>query len=70
MLKKYKIRVKVTETGIYFWSGQQITRVNAKEKAEEVSQEIKELLKTPEEKEKIEKWNSQLIKSWEKIRKK
>lgn len=70
MLKKYKIQVKVTETGIYFWSGQQITRVNTKEKAEEVSREIKELLKTPEEKEKIEKWNSQLIESWEKIRKK
>lgn len=70
MLKKYKIQVKVTETGIYFWSGQQITRANTKEKAEEVSREIKELLKTPEEKEKIEKWNSQLIESWEKIRKK
>ena len=70
MLKKYKIQVKVTEIGIYFWSGQQITRVNTKEKAEEVSREIKELLKTPEEKKKIEKWNSQLIESWEKIRKK
>ena len=70
MLKKYKIQVKVTETGIYFWSGQQITRVNTKEKAEEVFREIKELLKTPEEKKKIEKWNSQLIESWEKIQKK
>lgn len=70
MLKKYKIQVKVTETGIYFWSGQQITRVNTKEKAEEVSREIKELLKTPEEKKKIEKWNSQLIESWENIQKK
>jgi len=70
LLKDYKIQVKVTKTGIYFWKDQQITRVNTKEKSEKVSQEIKELLKTPEEKKKIEKWNSQLIESWEKIQKK
>lgn len=70
MLKDYKIQVKVTETGICFWKDQQITRVNTKEKSEKVSQEIKKLLKTPEEKKKIEKWNSQLIESWEKIQKK
>jgi hypothetical protein len=44
--------------------------VNTKEKSEKVSQEIKEILKTPQEKQKIEKWNSQLIESWENIQKK
>jgi len=37
---------------------------------EEVNQEIFQILQTPEEKQNIEKWNKQLIESFEKIKKK
>jgi|LFRM01.2.fsa_nt_gb hypothetical protein len=37
---------------------------------EEVNQEIFQILQTPEEKANIERWNKQLIDSWNEIKKK
>lgn len=65
-MKKYNIIVEVKENGIYFYKPQEIIRVNTKKKMEEVNQKIFGVLQTEEEKEKISKWNNQLIDSFQK----
>ena len=62
-MKKYNIIVKIKENGILFYKPQEVIRVDTKKKMEEVNQKIFEILK-PEEKEKISKWNNQLIDSF------
>jgi len=64
-LKKYDIIVKIKENGILFYKPQEIIRVDTKKKMEEVNQKIFEVLQTEEEKEKISKWNKQLIDSFQ-----
>jgi len=63
-LKKHDIIVKIKENGILFYKPQEIIRVDTKKKMEEVNQKIFEVLQTEEEKEKISKWNNQLIDSF------
>lgn len=64
-MKKYDIIVKIKENGIFFYKPQEIIRVDTKKKMEEVNQQIFEILKPEEEKEKISKWNNQLIDSFQ-----
>ena len=64
-MKKYDIIVKIKENGILFYKPQEIIRVDTKKKMEEVNQKIFEVLQTEEEKEKISKWNNQLIDSFQ-----
>ena len=66
-MKKYDIIVKIKENGILFYKPQEVIRVDTKKKMEEVNQKIFEILK-PEEKEKISKWNNQLIDSFQQQR--
>ena len=63
-MKKYDIIVKIKENGILFYKPQEIIRVDTKKKMEEANQKIFEVLQTEEEKEKISKWNNQLIDSF------
>jgi len=64
-LKKYDIIVEVKENSIYFYKPQEIIQVDTKKKMEEINQQIFEILQTEEEKEKISKWNNQLIDSFQ-----
>jgi len=69
-LEKYGIIVEVKENGIFFYKEQQTIKIDTETKMEEVNKQIFEMLKTEEEKQKIEKWNKQLIQSFEEIKKK
>jgi uncharacterized protein (DUF2267 family) len=62
--------VQVKENGIFFYKEQQTIKIDTEAKMEEVNKQIFEMLKTEEEKQKIEKWNKQLIQSFEEIKKK
>lgn len=55
--------------GIYFYHQPEIIKIDTEKKMEELNQEIFEMLQTPEEKAQIEKWNQQLMASWEEIKK-
>jgi len=69
-LEKYGIIVEVKENGIFFYKEQQTIKIDTETKMEEVNKQIFEMLQTPEDKEKIAKWNEQLIESFEEIKKK
>lgn len=62
--------MQVKENGIFFYKEQQTIKIDTEAKMEEVNKQIFEMLKTEEEKQKIEKWNKQLIQSFEEIKKK
>lgn len=69
-LRKYDIIIEIKENGIYFYHEPEIIKIDTKKKMEKINQEIFEMLQTPEEKQKIEKWNNQLIDSWNEIKRK
>lgn len=69
-LNKYGIIVEVKENGIFFYKEQQAIKIDTEAKMEEVNKQIFEMLRTEEEKQKIEKWNKQLMQSFEEIKKK
>ena len=62
--------MQVKENGIFFYKEQQTIKIDTEAKMEEVNKQIFEMLKTEEEKQKIETWNKQLIQSFEEIKKK
>lgn len=62
--------MQVKENGIFFYKEQQTIKIDTEAKMEEVNKQIFEMLKTEEEKQKIEKWNKQLIQSFEEIKNK
>lgn len=67
-LNKYGIIVQVKENGIFFYKEQQAIKIDTEAKMAEVNKQIFEMLRTEEEKQKIEKWNKQLIESFEEIK--
>lgn len=67
-MRKYDITVEVRENGVYFYHYPEVIKIDTQAKMEEINKEIKEILQTPEEKEKIEQWNKQLIQSFEEIK--
>lgn len=69
-LEKYGIIVEVKKNGIFFYKEQQTIKIDTEAKMEEANKQIFEMLKTEEEKQKIETWNKQLIQSFEEIKKK
>ena len=68
-LEKYGIIVEVKKNGIFFYKERQAIKIDTEAKMAEVNKQIFEMLQTPEEKQKIEKWNEQLQESWKNIRK-
>ena len=69
-LNKYGIIVQVKKNGIFFYKERQAIKIDTEAKMEEINKQIFEMLKTEEEKQKIETWNKQLIQSFEEIKKK
>ncbi len=69
-LEKYGIIVEVKKNGIFFYKERQAIKIDTEAKMAEVNKQIFEMLKTEEEKQKIETWNKQLIQSFEEIKKK
>lgn len=69
-LEKYGIIVVVKKNGIFFYKERQAIKIDTEAKMAEINKQIFEMLRTEEEKQKIEKWNKQLIQSFEEIKKK
>lgn len=51
------------------YGGNEVIRINTQEKVQEVVEEIKTVMMTDEDKDKIDKWNKQLLDSWNDIKK-
>lgn len=64
-LEKYGIIVVVKKNGIFFYKERQAIKIDTEAKMAEINKQIFEMLRTEEEKQKIEKWNKQLIQSFE-----
>lgn len=62
--------MQVKKNGIFFYKERQAIKIDTEAKMEEINKQIFEMLKTEEEKQKIETWNKQLIQSFEEIKKK